>query len=280
MSEPPGGAPPSRGPATPGRTAARWPRAGRAPLDLLPALLLLALLLFVGAQAWASRGTAIAHGVKSAVTPVAAAAAAAAQARSAESPAARAERARALLRANAGGTYIHAILGVDSVLRRWPNAASAPLRVWVQPSSPLAGWRPAYGDAARAGFRAWSAAAPLSFAFTADSATADIRVRWADRLAAETQVGNNRLVYDQFGVVVAAEVTLAVHDTRGQPLPTEVLRVVALHEAGHAIGLGHSPDPRDVMAARYDRGTTRISAADARTARLLYLLPPGDVRAR
>ena len=280
MSAPPGGARPSRGAATPGRAADGPPRAGRAPLDLLPALLLLALLLFVGAQAWASRGTALAEGVKSAVTPVAAAAAAAAKARSAETPTARADRARALLVANADGTYIHALLGADSVLRRWPNAGGAPLRVWVQPSSPLAGWRPAYGDAARAAFRAWSVAAPLTFAFVADSAAADIRVRWADRLAAETQVGNNRLVYDQFGVVVAAEVTLAVHDTRGQPLPTDVLRVVALHEAGHAIGLGHSPDGRDVMAARYDRGTTRISAADARTVRLLYLLPPGGLGGR
>ena len=280
MSAPPGGARLSRGARTPARPAGRTPRAGRAPLDLLPALLLLALLLFVGAQAWASRGTALAEGVKSAVTPVAAAAAAAAKARSAETPTARADRARALLVANADGTYIHALLGADSVLRRWPNAASAPLRVWVQPSSPLAGWRPSHGDAAREAFRAWSAAAPLTFVFTADSAAADIRVRWADRLAAETQVGNNRLVYDQFGVVVAAEVTLAVHDTRGQPLPTDVLRVVALHEAGHAIGLGHSPDARDVMAARYDRGTTRISAADARTARLLYLLPPGGLGGR
>jgi hypothetical protein len=143
----------------------------------------------------------------------------------------------------------------------------------VQPGARFRDWHPSYVAVAREAFRAWALAAPLTFAFTDDSAAAEIRVRWVDSLAAETQVGNNRLVYDEAGVVVAAEVTLAVHDTRGEPLPADVLRVVALHEVGHAIGLAHSPDARDVMAARYDRGTTAISGADARTARLLYALP-------
>ena len=253
-------------------------RPGRSALDLLPAAMLAALVLFVGAQAWAAHtGPAGARQERATGPASGDSAGAAARARIA-SASARTARTRALLRSSSAGTYLGAQLGPDSLLRRWPNGPGAPVRVWVQPATALRHWQPSYVSTAREAFRAWSSAAPLTFIFTNDSAAAEIRVRWADRLEAESQVGNNRLVYDETGVVVSAEVTLAVHDTRGQPLPPAVLGVVALHEVGHAIGLGHSPDPRDVMAARYDRGTTAISATDAATARLLYAMPVGEGR--
>jgi predicted Zn-dependent protease len=51
---------------------------------------------------------------------------------------------------------------------------------------------------------------------------------------------------------------------------------LALHELGHALGLGHSPVQEDVLYP-----VTRandLSDRDRRTARLLYSLPPGDLR--
>lgn len=196
-----------------------------------------------------------------------------------DTAAARAATARARLRADSAGTYIGAMLRDDALVVRWPDGAGA-VTVWVQPRTTVRDWYPADVAVARAAFDAWARVAPLRFVFTNDSAAAAVRVRWTDRLPNDEQVGQNRLTYQPDGTVVGADVTLAVHDPRGRTLPAEVLRLIALHEVGHAIGLAHSPDAGDVMAARTDGRVRGLSAADVATARLLYALPTGRTDGR
>lgn len=179
------------------------------------------------------------------------------------------------LREGAAGTYVHALLERDSTLVRWPVADGRPIRVWVQPSSPVRGWRAGQVAMARDAFRAWEGELPLRIEWSADSAGADVRVRWVARLPGTEQIGNSSRSYDEDGRIVAAEIVLALAGREDRALPEQTAWIAALHEVGHVLGLEHSPDPRDVMVARYDGRATGLSPADVATARLLYSLPSG-----
>ena len=74
----------------------------------------------------------------------------------------------------------------------------------------------------------------------------------------------------------ALRFALATHVSDGQPLDARGMRAIALHEVGHALGMSHSLDERDVMAAlvRVDG----LSESDRGTIKLLYTLPAGHVR--
>jgi predicted Zn-dependent protease len=56
------------------------------------------------------------------------------------------------------------------------------------------------------------------------------------------------------------------------------VRAIARHEVGHLIGLDHTEDESNIMSARVR--VTDMSEADRATARLVYQLPPGSLKAR
>lgn len=184
----------------------------------------------------------------------------------------------ARIAAEGTGTYIDAIVAADSMLRRWSGMGGTPIRVWVPTSSSVRGWSAKQPEAVRGAFRAWEREIPIRFAFVDDSTDADVQVTWVSRLAGEQQIGNSARSYDADGRIVHAGITLSVLGRDDQLLPARTARIAALHEVGHVLGLEHSPDPRDVMIARYDGQAVGISAADVATARLLYALPSGSVR--
>jgi predicted Zn-dependent protease len=70
-------------------------------------------------------------------------------------------------------------------------------------------------------------------------------------------------------------ISLAINTYTGAPLPEGALLSVAVHEAGHAIGLPHSADTNDVMFPATRTGV--LTERDRRTVELLYHLPPGPV---
>lgn len=185
---------------------------------------------------------------------------------------------RELLDERAPGTYIHAQLGADSLLLRWTNPPERPVAVWVAPHSSVVGWTPHHRSFAREAFVRWERELPIRFAFVDDSAAADVVVAWVSALPDVEQVGRSLRVYDQTGAIHRAEVEIAVRGRDGRDIPEGVARLIALHEVGHALGLEHSPDPRDVMAARYDGRGAGLTAADLATVRLLYSVPPGSYR--
>jgi len=71
-------------------------------------------------------------------------------------------------------------------------------------------------------------------------------------------------------------VTLATHLPDGRPVSPSQMVALALHELGHALGLGHSPVKTDAMYP--ETSATDLTQRDRRTAMLLYDLPPGSLK--
>jgi predicted Zn-dependent protease len=125
-------------------------------------------------------------------------------------------------------------------------------------------------------FNRWeSAGIGVRFATVTDTADADILVRWIDHFDFD-RAGQTDLTWDQAGRVRKAAILLALRTHTGIVLPDPALLTVAVHEAGHALGLPHSPDSNDVMFPATQTGI--LSDRDRRTAQVLYQLPTGPVR--
>jgi len=144
--------------------------------------------------------------------------------------------------------------------------------------SAVQNWDLRYAQMARDAFAEWSDGLPARLDFVLDSASSDIQIVWVERFppGAGQRVGTTKRTNDKSGWLVAAEISIAVHDSAGETIEPSDLAGIVRHEAGHALGLGHSKDPRTKMFPV--EMTHDITPADRATLRLLYQLTPGSVR--
>ena len=184
---------------------------------------------------------------------------------------------RRQLRASAGVTYLNDVVAEsrDSALHRWNNRIRDPVRVYL-PRDTVENFRPAFLDAVRAAFTRWDAVGlPVRFAFVDNSTEADVVFHWRRQFDID-RTGQTDLTWDGDGHVQSAVVTIATFDPKGHAMGVDDVRIVALHEIGHLLGLNHSSDSADVMfghTVAHD-----LSLRDEASARLLYQLPPGSVK--
>jgi predicted Zn-dependent protease len=178
------------------------------------------------------------------------------------------------------GSYIDDIIAEqDSALYRWHERLSDALRVYVEPTSTIAGFDPAYTDLARTAFAEWSEAGfPIRFTFIYDSTSADIKIHWKERFPPDQgqRIGVTERIQTSSFWIAAANVDIANHDSTGRQLSNRTVAGILRHEIGHALGLNHASDPSSVMYR--ESASTMIGPSDRATLRLLYLIPPGSLR--
>ena len=163
----------------------------------------------------------------------------------------------------------------DSMLRRWPDdRIGHPLRVAIMRQD-VRGFREDFVANVAWAVGRWNGVVPVGVVTTGDDATADVVVTWVAGLDSN-RTGRTDLTWDGRGNIHGATIVLATHTPEGQLLDARRMTALALHEIGHAFGLGHSSSRDDAM---YPIAmSSELSERDRRTAQLLYDLPPGSIR--
>jgi len=175
------------------------------------------------------------------------------------------------------GTYLATMLaGGDSTLRRWPDErAGTPLRVAVIRQA-VEGFREDFVSNVGWALGRWNGAQlPVQLVREPDTSGADIVVTWVARMDSN-RTGRADVTWDALGRIRRVAVTLATHTPDGRLVVGRQMVALALHELGHALGLGHSPERADALFP--ETSAIELTDRDRRTARLLYGLPVGSFR--
>jgi hypothetical protein len=166
----------------------------------------------------------------------------------------------------------------DSTLVRWADRGGEPLKVAFVADTSLEGWTTAHIDAARGGMGPWSSnSAGLRLVEVADAQDADIIVSFVSAVSDSGALGVTQTRSGADGAASRAEIQLALRQTETTELiGLPLMRRVASHEFGHAIGLPHSDRRDDLMHP--SSSASAPSRRDQATLQLLYAVPPGSIR--
>jgi len=157
---------------------------------------------------------------------------------------------------------------------RWFDGDMA-VRVLIKSGEGVPGYRRQFEESLRAAFADWEniATPKIRFSFVTES-PADITCQFVSEFPKKEADAAGVTSYQTSPHHMDSAVISLKTNCNVRPLTNELMRVVCLHEIGHALGLvNHSLDPHDVMYP-YLNSQTSLSRKDIKTIKLLYDFQP------
>lgn len=126
-------------------------------------------------------------------------------------------------------------------------------------------------------FEAWQrfSGSQVSFNFCMNLHDSNINVEW--KRVDRKSLGQCHFNYDKLGRFYSAELQIGLSDgiLHQKYMDENEVYHTILHEVGHSIGLGHSPNKNDIMYTPHQYGVTELSKGDIRTLKWLYKFDVG-----
>ena len=107
----------------------------------------------------------------------------------------------------------------------------------------------------------------------------NVNVEW--KRVERKALGHCYFYYDGSNRLYSAEVAIGLTEglVHADYMNESEVYHTILHEIGHAIGLGHSHNPADIMYTPHQKGINSVSQGDVLTVNWLYTLPQGATTA-
>ena len=154
-----------------------------------------------------------------------------------------------------------------------------PLKVYIAPMKfySKAGEDYKYRGLVKRALDEWQAATKgkVSFRIVDTLLESNVNIEW--KRVERKALGVCNFSYDAQNRLYGAEVSIGLTEglVHADYMDEAEVYHTILHEIGHAVGLGHSPNKKDIMYTPHQKGINKVSAGDVLTVNWLYRLPQG-----